>query len=129
MVKAEKRLWFVPLRHRPFKVDRPLTEIVCSGSFWRGFADGFAPERYFAHRGSYYDLAELDTVRYAWDSVGNCLNEAIHDFSVGYERESGIRFGEGVEISDARANSGAGHNGGGSGSCECHEPSSLANSG
>jgi hypothetical protein len=65
---------------------RPLTELVCSGSFWRGFANGFSADYCFHGRPSYRALAESDTLGYAWNTVGQCLNSALEDAAVIYGR-------------------------------------------
>lgn len=94
VAKTERRYGsFIRLGNLPV-TNRPLTEVVCSGSFWNGFVNGFGPQSYLTHRYRYADLARFDTVGYAWNTVGNCLNEAIHDFAVDHEREGGIVVGE-----------------------------------
>jgi hypothetical protein len=55
--------------------------VARSESFWRGFACGFAPERQLLRRWSGAQLAQLDTFRDSWHSVGRCLNEALDDFA------------------------------------------------
>jgi hypothetical protein len=100
-----------------------LTDIICSGSFWQGFANGFAPQTYLTTRCPYRHLAELDTIEYAWNAVGNCLDEAMDDFAVTHEREAGII------ISGTQPKANVGQDVGHDTSCERYEPSSLTDSG
>jgi hypothetical protein len=63
-------------RYARFTFDRPLTEIACSESFWRGFAGGFAPERNLFQRWTCRNLAPSDSIGYSWTSVGRSLSDA-----------------------------------------------------
>src|SRR5262245_8642152 len=65
-----------------FVGDRPLTEVACSGHFWRGFVNGFAPQGNLVSRWTIHNLAEGDTIRYSWDTVGECMNTALNGVTV-----------------------------------------------
>jgi hypothetical protein len=56
-----------------------------SGTFWRGFANGFAPERYLLTNWSCHSLVRSNSVGYAWESVGKFLEQALDDAEITYD--------------------------------------------
>src|ERR1700730_4527347 len=55
-----------------------MVDLFCSNFFWDGVVDGLSPQHHLLQRWVCpRHLVEDDTIRYAWDSVGHSMNEAL----------------------------------------------------